>query len=155
MFKFSKRLDYLDARRHKTRRVHICPPACHRSWIVLRGLIVKPDESMGCAHQWTPLNTSPPPPPHREFLWLCKSLSADSSRINQWVLNYIWWSPEVQYSYMPPLPVSSFRRDGWYFRRRHCEDPPAKEFWDLAENVRVCDETNVTRQDKNVIWIWL
>lgn len=40
--------------------VHICSPVGHMSWIASSELIVKPDESMSCAYQWSPLNTCHP-----------------------------------------------------------------------------------------------
>lgn len=58
---------------------------------------------------------------------------------------------------MPTLPVSSFVAADGTLVSEHCEDQPTKEFGTQLKmsTVGVCDETNVTRQDKNVIWISL
>lgn len=46
--------------RQKYQHVYICSPVGPISWIASSELIVKPDESMSCAYQWTPLNTCHP-----------------------------------------------------------------------------------------------
>lgn len=98
----------------KHQNVQICS-VCQTRWSTSSASIVKSDEPLSCAYQWTPLNTCHP---WGMFFFFLAIPVIVSSPTHQWLLNYIWcmvqrcsktirWNCQGRPSIQPDAPVVS------------------------------------------------